>query len=149
MNYLYKSIPYILALVLITLLSYIVYKQVKEYHLQDDPMLRVLKEVVRPLSEKYPIFNNLKLYKGTKSYTINKDKTFMCLKDQNDEYYPLNMLIHVLLHEISHTLNQKDIGHTEEFHRIFDQVLKDATELGIYNPSIPIVQDYCNYTEDD
>jgi hypothetical protein len=149
MNNLYKYISYTLAIVLICFLSYIIYNQIKEHHLQDDPMLHVLKQIVKPLQDKYPIFSRLKLYKGRKSYTINKDKTFLCLKDDKGEYYPLNMLLHVLLHEISHSLNQKDIGHTEEFHRIFDELLKDATDLGIYNPSIPLIQNYCNYVEDD
>lgn len=133
-------IAYVLAAVLIGLLSWVIYKQVKEYHLQDDPMLHTLKQILQPV---HPIFKNLKLYKGDKSYTINKDKTFLCLYDENGEYYPLNHLIYVLLHEISHSINTKDIGHTEEFHRIFDDLLAKATEIGVYNPSIPLVRNYC------
>ena len=135
-NYIYN----IIALVLVSILIYLVLHQVKEYHLQDDPMLHILKKVLEPV---HPIFKTLKLYKADKSYTINKDKTFLCLYDKNGDYYPINMLIYVLLHEASHSLNTVDIGHTEEFHRIFDKLLNRAIELGVYNPSIPIIQNYC------
>jgi predicted metal-dependent hydrolase len=66
------------------------------------------------------------------------------LKDENGDYYPLNMLIHVLTHEIAHFLNTKDVGHTPEFYKVFDEILKNAAEQGIYNPSIPLVKNYCN-----
>jgi len=108
--------------------------------MQDDPMLHLLKELLIPV---HPIFKTMRLYRGDKSYTINKEKTFLCLYDKNGEYYPLNQLIYVLLHEISHSLNTKDIGHTENFNKVFDELLAKATNLGVYNPSIPIVQDYC------
>jgi hypothetical protein len=141
-----KYFSYVLAIVLILVLLWIVHKQIKEYHLQDDPMLYTLKEVLTPVMYNgKSITNGLKLYKGDKSFTINKSQTFLCLYDANGHYYPLNMLIYVLLHEISHSLNTKDIGHTEEFHRIFDDLLEQATKNGVYNPSIPIIQDYCNH----
>ena len=133
-------IGYFLATILICLIIWIIYHQVKEYHLQDDPMLYTLKEVLKPV---HPIFDNIKLYKDNKSYTINKEKTFLCLYDENGDYYPLNHLIYVLLHEVSHSINTKDVGHTEEFHKIFEALLAKANQLGIYNPSIPIVQNYC------
>ena len=133
-------ISYILAAVLISIILWVIIKQVKEYHMQDDPMLHLLKELLIPV---HPIFKTMRLYRGDKSYTINKEKTFLCLYDKNGEYYPLNQLIYVLLHEISHSLNTKDIGHTENFNKVFDELLAKARNLGVYNPSIPIVQDYC------
>jgi hypothetical protein len=134
-------IGYILGAILIGILIWIISNQIKEHHLQDDPMLYTLKEILKPV---HPIMNKLKLYKGNKSYTINKEKVFLCLHDEKGEYYPLNMEVYVLLHEVAHVLNTKDVGHTEEFHRIFDDLLQRATQLGVYNPSIPIISDYCN-----
>jgi hypothetical protein len=120
--------------------------QVEEYQLQDDPVLYLVRNVITPIQYNgKSITEGLKLYKADKSYTINKDKTFLCVYDKNGDYYPLNMLIYVLLHEISHSLNTKDVGHTEAFHELFDDLLRQATSLGIYNPSIPIIDDYCNY----
>lgn len=127
---------------LIVLIGLVVRRQIMEYHLQDDPMLYTLKRLIEPL---HPVVKNLKLYKGDKSYTINKDKIFMCLKDKNGEYYPLNMLLYVLIHELAHRVNDFDVGHTPKFYEIFEQLLQQATELGIYNPSIPVIQNYCNH----
>jgi hypothetical protein len=113
---------------------------VKEHHLQDDPMLYKLKHIMEPLHHEV---KTLKLYKGDKSYTINKQKIYLCLRDEHGDYYPTNMLIYVLIHEFAHYLNKEDIGHTEKFHQIFDQLLDKAHELGIYNPSIPPLENYC------
>lgn len=118
-------------------------QSIREYHLQDDPMLWKLKDILEPL---HPEVKNLKLYKGDKSYTINKDKIFLCLKDENDEYYDTNMLVYVLLHEFSHYLNKEDIGHTPKFHQIFQDLLDKAHDLGIYNASIPPIQNYCGHS---
>lgn len=110
--------------------------------MQDDAMLYTLKAVLLPV---HPIITDLKLYKGDKSYTINKKKVFICLYDENGDYYPLNMLVYVLLHEIAHVLNTEDVGHTPAFHSKFDELLDRATQLGIFNPSIPILQNYCQH----
>ena len=77
------------------------------------------------------------------SYTINKQEIYLCLRDEkNRVYYNDNMLVYVLLHELSHVLC-KSIGHTEEFHAIFDQLLQEAVAEGIYNDSEPPSEDYC------
>jgi hypothetical protein len=132
----------LLAIILVGILAWVIWRQIKEHHLQDDPMLYTLKEVLKPV---HPIIDRLKLYKGDKSYTINKEKVFICLRDEDGEYYPLNMLVYVTLHEIAHVLNTDDVGHTEKFHIQFDELLDRASELGIFNASIPIIKNYCNH----
>lgn len=119
----------------------LVHKQIKEHYLQDDPMLYTLKEILKPV---HPEFNNLKLYKGDKSYTINKDKIFLCLYDENGDYYPLNALVFVLLHEMAHKINHDDVGHTPKFYEVFEGLQQRAAELGVYNPSIPMIKNYCS-----
>lgn len=114
--------------------------QIKEHHLQDDPKLFQLKEMLTPI---HPIIKDLKIYKGDKSYTLNKEKIYLCLKDENGDYYSNNMLIYVLLHELAHVLNKDDIGHTEKFHQIFEELLDKAHIMGLYNASIPPIQNYC------
>lgn len=135
-------------LAIILLISCIIWwvtNYIKENHLQDDPMLSKLKEILEPL---HPDIKNIKLYKGAKSYTINKDKIYMCLKDENEEYYPTNMLIYVFLHEFSHRLNKDDIGHTENFHKIFEDLIEKAHNMGIYDASIPPIENYCMYNDE-
>jgi hypothetical protein len=92
--------------------------------------------------EKFRDLQELSFYKGNKSYTINKEKVFLCLKDKNNNYYDMNTLIFVTLHEISHALCD-EIGHTTKFNKIFDELIKKASEMKIYDPNTPIVQDYC------
>ena len=99
-----------------------------------------LKKIMEPL---HPDIKNLKLYKGKKSYTINKEKIYLCLTDKDGEYYPTNMLVYVMLHEFAHYLNKDDIGHTEKFHKIFQDLIDQAHEMGIYNASIPPIENYC------
>ena len=137
-------VAYSLALALVILLIYTIHNQVREYHLQDDPVLHTLKELLKPV---HPIVDNIKLYKGDKSYTINKERIFLCLKDEHGEYYPINTLIYVLTHELSHMINTYDVGHTDKFHEIFEQLLDRAVKLGIYNPSIPVPNNYCTYND--
>jgi hypothetical protein len=147
----------ILFFVIIGIIIFLVILQIEEYKLQDDPKLKELKKIIEPLfiQDKYftgnlkelnnrNILNEINLYKGEKSYTINKQKVFLCLKDEKNQYYETNMLVYVLLHEISHVICD-EVGHTEKFQKIFDELLEEATKMKVYNPDIPIITDYCQY----
>jgi hypothetical protein len=127
--------------VLISFLGCVIMTQIREYHEQSDPMLHVLRELLLPV---HPIFKEVQLYKGNRSYTINKEKIYICLNDENGDYYPMNQLVYVILHEIAHKLNTKDVGHTPEWQRIFDELLDKAEEQGIWSREIPIMQNYCH-----
>ena len=114
--------------------------------LQSDPKLH---EIKNRCIHVHPVVKDLKLYKGEKSYTINKEKIYICLLDEKGEYYPMNMLIYVFLHELAHLINKEDTGHTEKFHEIFQQLINKAHELEIYNPSIPPIDNYCMHNTDE
>ena len=133
------SLVVIIGVIIITLC----HKQVKEHLLQDDPMLEHLRLI---LINVHPIVGELKLYKADKSYTLNKEKIFLCLKDSNNNNYPQNMLIYVALHEIAHVLCTSQ-GHTPEFYAIFEQLLAKAKELGVYTDKIPQVKNYRGSSE--
>lgn len=122
-----------------------------------EPKLFEIREKIRPLFDdkvvytgnlanmnKKKILNDTTLCNGDKSFTINKEDVYLCLKDENDKYYHDNMLIYVYIHEVSHLVS-KSIGHTSEFHENFKQLLNKAVELKIYDPNIPIIKDYCLY----
>jgi len=142
-------------LVIVGLVIYITTQILEEFTLQDDPILPELKVKIAPLFSndikysgilevinKRDVLNEVGLYKGNKSYTINKEKIFLCLKDKNGNYYDTNMLIYVLLHEISHALCD-EVGHTKKFNEIFNAILKEAVKRGIYDENKPIIQNYC------
>jgi hypothetical protein len=133
--------------------------QIEEFQLQDDPKLKQLKEKIKPLfskDKKYDgilssmnnrnLLNEISLYKGDKSYTINKHKIFLCLKDEKNEYYDDNILLFVLLHECAHVLCNS-VGHTDEFNQIFDALLEEAAEVGIIPEKFQPPSDYCTYND--
>ena len=132
----------------------------EEYKLQDDPKLEELKQIISPMFDgrveysgileelnQKDVLNEIELYRGEKSYTINKRKIFLCLRDEKGEYYPDLQLIFVLLHELGHVLC-KEVGHTQQFNDIFDALLDQADDMGIYDKDFPIIMDYCLYKKD-
>jgi hypothetical protein len=113
--------------------------RIREKYLEDDPVLCELKELLCPI---FPEINNTILLRGDKSYTINKSRIHICLKDENDNYYHKNMLTYVILHELAHVLCD-EIGHTEKFHSIFTDVLSKAVKAQVYDDKIPTIKNYC------
>ena len=106
-----------------------------------DPKIQQLKDHLNDLH--YGI-KDLNIYKGNKSYTINKKKIYICLKDKNNTYYPDNHLVYVLLHEFAHCLNN-EIGHTPKFYKIFHNLLEEAHDRNLYDKNIPPIENYCGH----
>jgi len=129
-------------LLFVSLVLYFICFQISEYYSQLDPVLMTIKNTIQPLNPH--IVDNLQFFEGDKSYTINKKKIYLCLKDEHGDYYDLNMLVYVAIHELSHVLCD-EIGHTPKFHRIFQENLEYASKLGLYDPSKPIVDNYCGH----
>jgi hypothetical protein len=148
--------PVLVVVLLGALVVYAIISQIREHHTQDDPVLVNIMDKLVPLfnGENYTgeleelndrrILDEIKVYRGNKSYTINKQKVYICLLDENGEYYDENMLTYVILHELSHVICD-EIGHTDKFHRIFDAVLDRATTEGLYDPSVPVIRNYCQH----
>ncbi len=88
---------------------------------------------------------NLQFYPSNESYTEDKQKVFICMKDLEGNYYPYNMLMAVVLHEIAHAFsNVIDTEHTtDEFNDLHQEYIKKATLMGLYNPKEPLVSGYC------
>lgn len=106
---------------------------------RDDNIIR-LKNRLMPY---FPELSRVKLMKGDSSYTINKYRVFICLRDRTtDALYDDNMLTYVILHELAHTICT-DIGHTEQFHDIFARLLYRAEKSALYDPTMPRPTDYC------
>ena len=155
----YKILNYkILIIIFICLfLAYCIYKQIVLYeNYKYDPniidLTNIFKNFFNNTNKTWPtnlsmlnnrnIMNEVNIYRGNKSYTINKENIYMCLKDENGDIYPTNMLVYVLAHEFAHVLSQS-IGHTDEFNVIFSSLLEELEKDGIYNSNENIIQDYC------
>ena len=158
-----------IALVIVSVTLYLINPKIFEFYESEaclyDPVVEKLKAKVEeffdaqttPWTGHLEILNNkkknvlkkLKLCKGTSSYTIDKETTYICTKDpKTDKYYDENMLMHVLLHEISHVIST-EIGHTKSFDDIFQQLMTEADAFGIYDKKLPLVSNYCGTTSAD
>ena len=114
--------------------------------------------ILKELSLDKVINNNALTFDGhDESYTINKKKVHICMKDEHDKYYEDDMLMYVLLHELAHC-KCKSIGHTNEFHGILDNIYYIARRYdkdGNFATSTrPILgasfipdPDYCSYNK--
>jgi hypothetical protein len=93
---------------------------------------------------------DLKFAASNKSFTDNKTKVYLCLKDDNGNYYPYNMLMYVGLHELAHAISKsEDPQHRgKEFMENFNYLLDKASNVGVYDPKIPLVMNYCGVTPD-
>ncbi len=133
-----------LALSIVVVLFAIVYMQVTEEFATSNPKLDELHKVLLQLEPE--VARNITLYEGDKSFTVNKEKMTLCLKEPGtNNYYDDNTLIYVAIHELAHAANPYDVGHTKHFYDKFDELLKRAERMGLYNPNKPMPDNYCNY----
>lgn len=67
------------------------------------------------------------------SYTVDKQKMFMCLRQRNEkeELVNENVLVFVAIHEMAH-MGTASIGHTAEFWNNFAWLLKQAEAANLY-----------------
>ena len=127
---------YILLIVVALLCIYLVsLPTVKEHFLIGD-----LKEKLSIVDNR---FNELDIREAASSYTEDKTIIYLCLRDEKGQFYPVNTLMYVALHEIAHLLNKEDYGHTPAFHKIFDRLLCKAAAKGVYDPDKPHTSWYC------
>ena len=89
------------------------------------------------------VMNEISLEEGFKSFTENKQRVTLCLRNQFGELYDQNSLMYVALHELAHVIND-EVHHTKKFRRIFDALLKHASANGFYDPSKAFVKNYCS-----
>jgi hypothetical protein len=135
---------FLIILIVIIILLFIVYISISHIDNNKAKNDNVLLEVLNKIRGLHPIIENISFQRADKSYTINKSKVHICIYDENGDPYPLNMLIYVTIHEIAHVIT-KSIGHTDEFYKNFDYLLEQATNKGMYDPSIPLIQNYCGH----
>tara|TARA_Y100001937_G_C6977516_1_gene266176 strand:- start:145 stop:603 length:459 start_codon:yes stop_codon:yes gene_type:complete len=119
----------------------------RENLLPYDPKIDELK---KKLTLVHPESKKLQFLHDKKSYTINKKKIHLCIKDENGQYYNDNMLVYVSLHELAHVLCD-EVGHTPKFWAMFDALLEEAeriidpvTNKPVYDPKGKIDTEYCD-----
>ena len=86
---------------------------------------------------------------GHKSYIINKRNVSLCLEDDENNYYNDDLLLHVLIHELSHSICN-ETGHTEQFYAIDDDLQRIAKEKNFISKTFDPMNhlDYCKFRND-
>ena len=91
-----------------------------------------------------PAYAKIPLRVGDSAYTENKEVITLCLRDDKGDYYDLNTLMYVSLHELAHIVTPEGKEeHGSEFKKNFSELLARAAMLGVYNPKKPIPATYC------
>lgn len=136
-----------LGLILFSLLVYEMVSEMGENY-EDKQEDEYVLSLVNSLKDVHPavrdVLPKLKFFEGRRSYTINKTYVHICKVDENGQLYDKNMLTHVLLHEIAHAICP-EIGHTDRFHSIFEELKEAAICKKLFDPNKPLVQNYCQY----
>jgi hypothetical protein len=138
-----KLLSTIAIVLLVCYIGYMFYKERMDdtYDKYYDPKLDNLKQRLLPV---FPELQHVEMSGSNKSFTVNKEDVYICMKDERNQYYEDNMLIYVILHELAHVLCD-EVGHTEKYKEIFRGLLKRAQVAGLYDPNQPPIDDYCNY----
>jgi hypothetical protein len=79
---------------------------------------------------------NVPVYPYSSSFTDNKEKIYLCVKDKRGKFFSPNDMIYVLLHEYAHatTRNERD-PHGPKWRKNFHRYLKIAESKGLYDRS--------------
>ena len=77
------------------------------------------------------------------SYTKRKSRIFVCLRDpMTHVLYDDNTLMYVTLHECAHVISPGR-DHDADFERVFNDLLRKAERVGMYDPNVPFPSKYC------
>ena len=82
---------------------------------------------------------------GYTSYSVNKgEKIVMCVRQKDNSFVPMNVLLYVAIHELAHLMT-KEMGHPPVFWTNFRFLLAEAMDTGLYTrvDYAKRPQDYC------
>jgi len=134
------SLTHIAVFLLFVLCVLLFVKRQRSYYSDKHP---ILDELRRRISLVDPSFAKIPLKIGDSAYTENKEVITLCLqRPDTGDFYDMNTLVYVLLHEVAH-VKSTTVGHKGEFPKKFAELLRQAARKGIYDPRIPVAQSYC------
>jgi hypothetical protein len=144
----FKTVFSLMGSVLVLLLVFKITMEIRDNYEdkeQDPYLLKLVDQLSQIPQVKEVVYRSgLKFFDSKKSYTINKKYVFICMYDKDGKLYPKNQLTLVLLHEIAHAICD-EIGHTQKFQTILDELLEEAHRLKLYDPTIAPISGYCSH----
>lgn len=125
------------------MVMYLIYKKIERDNPPPPP--DIIKEIKYRISYVDPRFEHFDIRESTSSsYTEDKTVIYICTKDpKTKQYYDMNTLVYVCLHECAHMISKKYDGHGDEFKKILSKLVQIAKMRGIYDPRIPVPDTYC------
>jgi len=92
-----------------------------------------------------PRSTEIEFFTSDESYTEDKKRIFLCLKDSEDKYYEYNHLLQVLIHELAHAFTDViDKEHkTPEFNNKHNEYRIKAMKLNMVNLEDKVPLTYC------
>ncbi len=138
-----NNIYYIIAIVIVLVIILVIYK--RERFVATDNDEAYVKTLVRVAEQIYPQTSKITVSPGGESVTILKKRIYLCLKDKTTNgYYPFDVLLYVLLHELAHVESKSfSPSHNAEFKANFEKILAKARSLGYLKHHTNIPDDYC------
>lgn len=115
----------------------------REFYSEKHP---VLNEIKRRFIIIDPIYGDIPMRTGKKSYTEDKSVITLCVVNPSSgKFYDINTIMYVALHELSHVITNADgsESHGDEFKNNFARLLKLAQAKGVYDARQPIPMAYC------
>ena len=106
-----------------------------------------IKKLKKDVSLVYPGIWKIRIYESKiENVTKNKKIIYLMLRDKDNKYIEYNMLLYILLHELSHILCH-EYGHTKKFYEINKNLLEKAQACKIYKPKLPMRERACRLNE--
>ena len=140
------SIKFLLLIAAVVFIVYFVMTKQRSNYIHDHP---ILQQVSRNFSQLDPKYASIPLQEGGSAYTENKETITLCLRDpETHDYYDMNTLMYVSLHELAHVIS-KTHGHNAEFKKNFSDLLREAARKKIYDPRKNIPTTYCGVGPND
>lgn len=108
---------------------------------RNNPYLNSLRNRLIPVD---PLFASVPVEEANSSYT-DKNVIYVCIRDENGQYYDPNTITGVLLHELAHVKTPfYDPDHkSDTFKNNELDLMRKAQRLGLWSPDIPVPCDYC------
>ena len=122
--------------VFVIIIIVLVFREIKHIKLDDDNKDINIVNIVNRL--KYDIHlirqnDDVTIEVGTNQMVVNKNHIILNIKNENGEYLEYNEILYNFLNMYSFTFC-KSIGHTDEWLKIYRELLDKAEKLKIYKP---------------